>query len=179
MRFLPQKVAISEQVNLKELKNELAERALKVISDTTDQIVLTKWLLMPEGEFNPLIRKPEWSAELLEWLRDEFGRGDKGLWSTSLRIENPAKMPIDWYEEDTLLGEYLRAMGRYQSDESLKLNLHQYMPQSASNKVIAGMTDVPINRREEVLRKAMLLGVEYLAEHKSYQAEDSVVANLP
>lgn len=175
VRFLPQKVAISEHVQLKELKNELAERALKVISDTTDQIVLTKWLLTTDGDFNPEIRKPEWAAEVLEWLRDEFGRGDKGLWSTCVRVETPEKLPNDWYEEDTLLGEYLRAMGRYQSDESLKLNLHQYMPQTVSNKVTADMTTVPLNRRDDVLRKAMLLGVEYLAEHKNYHADDSVV----
>ena len=132
---------------------------------------------MTDGDFNPQIRKPQWAAEVLEWLRDEFGRGDKGLWSTSVRVETPEKMPIDWYEEDTLLGEYLRAMGRYQSDDSLKLNLHQYMPQTVSSKVTNGMTDVPLNRRDEILRKAMLLGVEYLADHKNYHADDSVVAN--
>ena len=175
VRFLPQKVAISERVQMKELKNELTERALKVISDTTDQIVLTSWFLTTDGDFNPLIRKPEWAAEVLEWLRDEFGRGDKGMWSTSVRIETPDTMPNDWYEEDTLLGEYLRAMGRYQSDESLKLNLHPLMPQTVSNKVTAGMTDVSLNRRSEVLRKATLLGVEYLAEHKIYTPDDSIV----
>jgi len=68
-------------------------------------------------------------------------------------------------------------MGRYQSDDSLKLNLHQYMPQTVSSKVTNGMTDVPLNRRDEILRKAMLLGVEYLADHKNYHADDSVVAN--
>ena len=84
-------------------------------------------------------------------------------------------MPNDWYEEDTLLGEYLRAMSRYQSDESLKLNLHPLMPQTVSNKVTAGMTDVSLNRRSEVLRKATLLGVEYLAEHKICTPDDSIV----
>ena len=133
--------------------------------------------LTTDGDFNPKIRKPEWAAEVLEWLRDEFGRGDKGMWSTSVRIETPEAMPSDWYEEDTLLGEYLRAMGRYRNDESLKLNLHPYMPQTVSNKVTAGMTDVSLNRRDEVLRKAMLLGVEYLAEHKIYNTDTSVVTN--
>jgi DNA repair exonuclease SbcCD nuclease subunit len=175
VRFLPQKVAISEQVNTKELKSELSERALKVISDTTDQIVLSSWYLSTDGTFNPAIRKQTWSAEILEWLRDEFGRGDKGLWSTSVRVETPKQMPIDWYEEDTLLGEYLRAMGRYQSDESLKLHLHQYMPQTVNSKVTAGITEISTNRREEILKQAMLLGVEYLAEHKNVAADPSVV----
>jgi predicted phosphodiesterase len=173
VRFLPQKVAIAENVNAKELQNELAERALKVISDTTDQIVLTSWYLSSDGDFNPAIRKPEWSAEILEWLRDEFGRGDKGLWSTSVRVETPKQMPIDWYEEDTLLGEYLRAMGRYQGDESLKLHLHQYLPQTVNSKVMSGITEISTGRREEILKQAMLLGVEYLADHKKLSPADA------
>lgn len=174
VRFLPQKVAISEQVLTDELKNELAERALKIISDTTDQIVMSSWFLSTDGDFNPGIRKKEWSAEILEWLRDEFGRGDKGLWSTSVKVETPKQLPIEWYEEDTLLGEYLRAMGRYQSDDSLRLHLHEYMPQTVSNKVTAGMTEVASNRRESVLRQATLMGVEYLAQHKEYDPDESL-----
>lgn len=168
VRWMPQKVAISEQVQLEELKNELGERALKIMTDTTDQVVLSKWLLTTEGEFNPGIRKREWASELLEWLRDEFGRSDKGIWSVSLKVESPKNMPIEWYDEDTLLGEYLRAMGRYQSDDSLKLNLHEYMPQTVNNKVTEGMGLVSAARRADVLRKAALVGVEYLAKHKEF-----------
>ncbi|MFK7766430.1 MAG: exonuclease SbcCD subunit D [Mariniblastus sp.] len=166
VRWMPQKVAISEQVQIDELKNELGERALKIMTDTTDQVVLCKWFLTTEGDFNPKIRKREWKSELLEWLRDEFGRSDRGLWSVVLNVDTPKNLPLEWYEEDTLLGEYMRAMGRYQSDESLKLNLHEYMPQTVNNKVTEGMGQVLDKKREEILRKATLVGVEYLAKHK-------------
>jgi exonuclease SbcD len=174
VRWMPQKVAISEQVQLEELKNELGERALKIMTDTTDQVVLCKWFLATGGDFNPRIRKREWTSELLEWLRDEFGRSDRGLWSVDLTVESPTNMPIEWYEEDTLLGEYLRAMGRYQSDDSLKLNLHEYMPQTVANKVTEGMAMVSDSRREEILRKAALVGVEYLGLHKEFADPGSV-----
>ena len=163
---MPQKVAISEQVQMSELKNELGERALKIMTDTTEQVVLCKWFLATDGDFNPRIRKREWNEQVLEWLRDEFGRSDRGLWSVSLKVEAPKNLPIEWYEEDTLLGEYLRAMGRYQSDESLKLNLNEYMPQTVNNKVTDGMGLVLESNRDEVLRKSMMVGVEYLAKHK-------------
>jgi hypothetical protein len=166
VRWMPQKVAISEQVQIEELKNELGERALKIMADTTDQVVLCNWFLATDGDFNPAIRKKEWKSDLLEWLRDEFGRSDKGLWSVVLNVEAPNSLPIEWYEEDTLLGEYLRVTGRYQSDESLKLHLHEYMPQTVQGKVTAGMGQVSPARREDVLRKAALLGVEYLGKHK-------------
>lgn len=168
VRFMPQRVSVSEQVQLDELKNELGERALKIMTDTTDQVVLCNWFLATEGDFNPGIRKREWIEGLLEWLRDEFGRTDKGLWSVGLRVEAPKNMPIEWYEEDTLLGEYLRALGRYQGDDSLKLNLHEYMPQTVQNKVTEGMGLVSENRRENILRQAALVGVEYLAKHKEF-----------
>jgi hypothetical protein len=171
---MPQKVAVSEHVRLEELKNELGERALKIMTDTTEQVVLCKWFLATEGDFNPGIRKREWSNEVLEWLRDEFGRSDKGLWSVSVTVEAPKNLPIEWYEEDTLLGEYLRAMGRYQSDDSLKLNLHEYMPQTVQNKVTEGMGLVSDSRREAILRQAALVGVEYLGKHKEFDEAGSV-----
>lgn len=174
VRWMPQKVAVSEQVRLDELKNELGERALKIMTDTTEQVVLCNWFLATEGDFNPRIRKREWKEQLLEWLRDEFGRSDKGLWSVSLRVEAPRNLPIEWYEEDTLLGEYLRALGRYQSDDSLKLNFHEYMPQTVKNKVTEGMGLVSESRREAILRHAALVGVEYLAKHKELGESESV-----
>lgn len=171
VRFLPQKVAISEQAQMSELKTELTDRALKIITDTTDQIVLSSWFLSTDGEFNPRLRKSEFAAELLEWLRDEFGRSDKGLWSLSVRVETPQQLPIEWYEEDTLLGEYMRAVARYQSDDSLKLNLHDYLPQTVKNQVVSGMADVLLAEREQILGEAMMVGVDYLGKHKEFDVE--------
>ena len=173
VRFMPQKVAVSEHVQLDELKNELGERALKIITDTTDQVVLCRWFLATDGEFNPQIRKREWKSNLLDWLRDEFGRSDKGLWSVSLDVEAPSQLPLEWYEEDTLLGEYLRVMGRYQGDDSLKLNLHEYMPQTVQNKVTTGMGMVLDGNRESILRRATMVGIEYLAQHKEFAPNES------
>ncbi len=177
VRWLPQKIAIDENVNKQELKEVLSERALKVIADTTDQIVLSRWFLATDGEFNPRIRKDDWAGELLEWLRDEFGRGNKGLWSTRVEIETPKALPIQWYEEDTILGEYLRAVGRYQSDESLKVNLHDYMPHSVKGDTMSSVGHLTRERREPTLRRAAMIGVDYLAGHKHIDEANSEPQN--
>ena len=166
VRFIPQKVAISENVGIKSLKESLTERGMKLISDCPEQLVLTRWYLATEGEFNPRIRKIEWAAELLEWLRDEFGRGETGVWSTDLKVEAPKSLPSQWYEEDTILGEYMRAVARYQSDDSLKLNLHQYMPQTVKGDAMANVGYVNRENRDSILRKTAMVGIEYLAAHK-------------
>ena len=174
VRWLPQKIAITENVGMQELKDVLAERALKIISDTTDQIVLSRWFLTTEGDFNPRIRHDDWKSEVLEWLRDEFGRGDRGLWSTKVEVDSPKSLPLEWYEEDTILGEYLRAVGRYQSDESLKLNLHDYMPQGVKGDLMATAAHVSRDRRETTLRRAAMIGVNYLAGHKHVEEIEHV-----
>ncbi len=178
VRWLPQKVTISEHVRIEELKNELGERALKIMADTTDQVILCKWFLATDGDFNPRIRGRKWNAELLQWLRDEFGRTDHGLWSVNVRVESPKNLPIEWYEEDTILGEFMRATGRYQSDESMKLNFHDYMPTTVDGALTAGIAQTTAARREEILRQSTLVGVEYLAKHKEILEEDED-ADLP
>lgn len=167
VRWLPQKIAIHETVNETELHNTLAERALKIITDNSEQICLVHWNLSPSGDFNPALRHRDNVASILDWLRDEFGRGDSGLWSTQVTIEPPTNIPTSWYEEDTILGEYLRAIGRYQSDDSLNLSLHEYLPAVAENHEWAGIARVSKDRRSQTLAQAALAGIEYLGIEKA------------
>lgn len=163
VRWKPQKVAISQTANVDELKDVLSERALKIAADTNDMTVLINWHLTTAGEFNPEIHRREWKGDLLEWLRDEFGRSDRGIWSVQLTVEPPKSLPAGWYEEDTILGEYLRAIGRYQSDDSLKLALHDYLPNTVEGEAMAGIGHVSHERRDSILKASALVGVEYLA----------------
>lgn len=163
VRWLPQKVAIHEAVSESELRKILSERATRIMADTIGRVALVPWHMTPAGDFNPALRHHDFSARMLEWLRDEFGRGESGIWSTHFTIEAPTNLPTSWYEEDTILGEYLRAIGRYQSDESLNISLHEYLPDDVENKELTGAARVVHERREEVLRQTALVGIDYLA----------------
>ena len=166
VRWMPQKVAIDENIGEVDLRKLFAERALKIASDAPEQTVLVHWHIATTGDFNPALRKTDVTDRMREWLRDEFGRGEKGIWTTQVSIAPPASLPATWYEEDTILGEYLRAVGRYQSDDSLNLSLHEYMPPTVEGDALSGLGRVVQERRAEVLQLTALLGVEYLGAHK-------------
>jgi hypothetical protein len=102
----------------------------------------------------------------MKWLRDEFGRGEQGIWSVGLSFDPPAALPGSWYEEDTILGDYLRALGRYQGDESMGLVLHDYLPRSVSAEAAADVIRLKAEERAAVLSAAGLLGVEYLTANR-------------
>ena len=168
VRWLPQRLAVDENLSLETLRNALAERALKILTDHPDRTILTNWFLSATGAFNPRLRRQEGIDELIEWLRDEFGRdAPHCLWTTQLSIDPPSELPAEWYEEDTILGEYLRAIGRYQSDESINVSLHEYLPPNAETDEFAGVARVSPARRDVILRQATLLGIDYLAGHKT------------
>jgi DNA repair exonuclease SbcCD nuclease subunit len=166
VRWQPQKIAIAESATLDQLKNVLGERALKLAMESADHSVLVHWHLATSGQFNPEFRKKETLKDLLDWLRDEFGRSEKGIWSTELTIDPPKALPAEWYEEDTMLGEYLRAIGRYQSDDSLQLSFHDYLTDSDENDSVSDMGRVAADAREEILQQATAIGIDYLAACK-------------
>lgn len=174
IRWSPQKVAISEDVKLDELKNVLGERAIKVVSDASEQTVLVNWHLATSGPFNQEIRTPQWKDELLTWLRNEFGQGEQCLWSVRITIETPDSLPAGCYEEDTILGDFLRAVGRYQSDDSLNLALHEYLPSTVEDEFSNSMSRVDAKARKRILDEVSLLGIEYLAGGRDLSTQLSV-----
>ncbi len=162
VRWLPQKMALAESSSPEQIQELLTDRALKLISEHPEHALLVSWQLSPAGEFNPLLRQHRRQQELLKWLREEFGRSEQGIWSVSVAYDPPAELPASWYEEDTILGDYLRALGRYQGDESIGLALHDYLPQSVSADAAADVIRLAGEERTAVLSAAGLLGVEYL-----------------
>lgn len=162
VRWLPQSLSVAENATDEDLQNLLGERALKLLSDHPDRLLLVSWHLDTAGTFQPSFRTEAHIESLLKWLRDEFGRAVEGLWSTGLRIAPPERLPEGWHEEDTILGDFLRAVGRYQGDESLNLALHEWLPESVDSADVTGVVRLTGDARASVLSDATLLGVGYL-----------------
>ncbi len=173
VRWLNQTVAVAENVRIEELQNVLADRALKIASESPDQLVLVNWLTTTTGDFNPQIRLDSFREEVLQWLRDEFGKdGEQGIWSVDFRVKEPKNLPGSWYEEDTILGDYLRSVARFNGDETIPLGLHDYIPASVQDDSLVGIARVGKDQREIILRDAAMIGVEYLNQHE-YETTDN------
>ena len=67
----------------------------------------------------------------------------------------------------------MRVVARYQSDDSLKLDVHQYMPQTFKGHSMASVGHVNRENRDTILRQTGMVGLQYLAAHKEL-AENEV-----
>jgi hypothetical protein len=162
VRWLPQKLAFAESASDEEIKNILADRGLKVAGETPEQIALVDWHVTTTGEFNPRLRQSQWQRSIIAWLRTEFGASTKGLWTTAFEIDPTRTLPQAWYDEDTMLGDYLRTLSRYQADSAMALQLSSYVSGGHVDEWIGDLTRVDDTSRAHVLRAAMLFGIERL-----------------
>ena len=162
VRWIQQKVVAAENVDIDELKNILTERAIKISGNAREQTCLVKWLLAPTGQFNPAIRHQVWREEITDWLRKEFGQALPAVWTTEFSVEPPKSFPQTWYEEDTMLGDYVRSVGRYQGDDSVSISLNRFLPSSIQDDQLAMMGRIDSTKRTEILQQAALVGLEYL-----------------
>ncbi len=162
VRWAAQKLAFAESASDEEIKNLLADRGLKMAIESPEQVVFVDWQITTTGDFNPRLRSSEWRRKMIAWLRTEFGSSTKGLWATNLEIDPSRTLPQTWYDEDTMMGDYLRTISRFQADPQMSLQLQPYVSGNNVDEWLGDMTRIDETTRAKVLRDATLFGIERL-----------------
>lgn len=170
VRWCVERLKIAENVKLEDLQSLLSDRCLQIRAESVEQTCLVKWEISTAGDFNPELRSQHWHDHLVGFLRNEYGQ-ESGVWTDEFTIEPPATLPATWYEEDTILGDYLRAVGRFQSDESIKLGFHEFIPADIQDETLVGMSQIDSAARKKILREAALMGVDYLGAGEDYDED--------
>ncbi len=173
IRWSLQQITVAENADTKDLQEILADRCQKIGKEYPDQLVLARWKIATTGDFNPQLRQPERLQELVRWLRNEHGQSRTGLWTVDFQVQPPRSLPGEWYQEETILGEFLRAVRHYQADGDLDLGLSRYATldrQGLNDEMFADLGRIPSEGRDEILQAAALVGIDYLAAPDSEKA---------
>jgi DNA repair exonuclease SbcCD nuclease subunit len=144
------------------VKNLLGERIVRLQHENAGRHLIVGWdISIGGGESLASIGDAE---ELLKNLRRDYGHGAPAAWSAYLKVHAPRQYPKQWQDEDTILGDFLRASEKFRKSEGRELNLgpfteeHEGLPQTLENL----LADLSPAQRLEVLDQATLLGVELL-----------------
>jgi hypothetical protein len=144
------------------IRNLLGERIVRLQHDHGGRHLLIGWdISVSSGETLQGIGD---AADLLQWLRREYGQGVPAAWTAELTIRPPNRYPQSWHDEDTILGDFLRAAEKHRKADAQKLNLFPFTEEQVD--VAAGtanlLADVSATSRTEILDQATLMGVELL-----------------
>lgn len=144
------------------IRQLMSSRISRLLGENGSRHLLLGWELHPtSAESLESLGDP---AETLQWLRREFGNGSPAAWTVSLIIHPPQRYPKQWQEEDTILGDFLRAAERNRKTGGRDLNL---LPMTEEHAQLSAATatllaDVDSTKRGQVLSNATLLGVNLL-----------------
>ncbi len=107
VRYTEQDIDADDQATQDDLKRACAKRVSRLLSESHGRHLLVQWRVRlsnaPSGGVSPGALN-----ELLLWLRREFGQGQPACWSLDIDILPPRKLPDEWKQEDTILGDFLR-----------------------------------------------------------------------
>ncbi len=163
MRWLNERVVVDETTTRDDLQSRLGERVHAIVETTAAVDVFISWTVTGSGPLLSELRRGGRTSELLDWLRNQYGFGPPAVWSVSFDVDLSDTLPPRWYEEETICGDFLRAVRQLQVNADEPLELQTYVAEQHLAGALASVT-APADRttREQVLREAALLGVDLL-----------------
>ena len=173
MRWLAERVVVDEETTGDDLEALLRQRMDTLVETSPKMDLLISWTVAGSGPLMTGLRRGALKGELLSWLRSDYGFGPPAAWSVSLDVEPSAALSPQWYEQETIRGDFLRAIRQFQMNPSEPLELESYVAEEHLAGTLApavAIADKP--DRQRVLREAAWLGVELLSADTSSTEED-------
>jgi hypothetical protein len=163
-RWISQRLHVDASTTRPQLERMFDTRLQDLSAGNPGVALLVSWHVTGTGPMAAAIRRGQLGRELLARLRSDYGHRPTALWSVSLEFEPAAMLPEEWYEQETILGEFLRLVREQQAGASSEeLNLAAYLgrrPAGGSLPEALRLDDAPLGAR--VLRQAALLGADLL-----------------
>jgi exonuclease SbcD len=146
-----------------ELESICAQR-IRALASHAKGDVLVAWSIGGHGPILAELRRGKLRGELLEWLRIEHGLSPPIVWTIGLEAAPDAAVPPALYEQQTLLGDYLRELRAYEADPARPLAVESLLTGISGGESLSqsvAISDGATRRR--VLHEAALLGVDLLS----------------
>ncbi len=163
MRWHNETVTIEPTTSRADLQQMFEQQTRAVAEANPGVDLLITWRVVGSGPLTAQLRHGRLAPELLDALRQKHGTASPMVWSVSLAAEPPAVLDPEWYEQETLLGDFLREVRRYQMNADEPLDLSDYLADAHLAGTLGSAGDLSDHRlRERVLREAAMLGVDLL-----------------
>jgi DNA repair protein SbcD/Mre11 len=164
VRWMSERVAIDETTAAEDLEARLRERMHTLLETMPTTSLLVSWKIAGRGPLLTSIRRGALGAQLLDRLRTDYGYRSPAAWSVSLDVELSETLPPEWYEQETIRGDFLRAIRQLQMNADEPIPLEQYLAEPHRAGTLAAAVAVAGKPcREAVLREAAALGVDLLS----------------
>ncbi len=175
LRFVPcdvarwrhERLVISAAAGWNDLQDILAQRVGELRSQAPAIPLLVRWTLTAADNSVDIGELRTMAGKSINWLKKQFGYKSEPCWPVSVTVDAQDRITAASYEEDTLLGDYLRSVRAMQEDRQLAVLESPCIPDPLPEDLqwLADLSDGP--SRSEVLREATGLGSALLRGEKA------------
>jgi len=164
MRWVTDRVAIEPETKREDLESLLRQRMQALIEAAPNVDLLVSWAVAGSGPLVKRLGRPGLADELLGTLRSQFGFGPPAAWSLAIEVEPAVALSDEVYDEETIRGDFLRAIRSLEEDPQQPLDLEPYLGESHGSGPFRALTRVDDPAaRASLLCEAALLGAELLS----------------
>jgi DNA repair exonuclease SbcCD nuclease subunit len=164
VRWHRERLEIDAAVDTIQLELQARQRLQRLLANHADQVLLINLKVTGQGPLLGALRHGRMAQDLASKLRTEFGHHSPALWTVRLTAEPRQDFPPEWYEEETMLGEFLRNVRQLASSPDTKIDLSKYLDPLPAE--LAAALDIPdAETRADVLQRAATLGADLLSGH--------------
>ena len=163
IRWTEQTLEVTATTKQEQLYERLVERMEKLLAKHPGIDLLVRWKIHGTGPLVNRLRPGGLADEMLVDLRRRFGQSSQVAWSASLECHSPLSVPAEWYDEETVLGDFVRQVRACEKDESLPFELNQFLPENLRDESLAAIAHMEsVEQRFDLLERAAKLGVDLL-----------------
>lgn len=134
VRFVRKQIVVDHFSDIEQIKETMGEAAIELASKLVRQTVVVEWTLECQSMAFRELNSRAVIGPLVAWLREEFGQEENGVWTTEVQVIHSGAVPESWYEEDTILGDFLREFQKLQKAGELNLDLTDQIPQKLRDR---------------------------------------------
>lgn len=133
LRWINDQITLDAKDNPSRLAEELRIRVNNYREAQKNEDLMISWFVdVPPGHLASSLRRKSLSTELIAELRSFFGADfspDTPItWSIDLTLLLPEKLSKSYYEQQTILGDFLRSVKHYQDHPNEMIDLESYLP---------------------------------------------------
>jgi hypothetical protein len=163
VRWSEQTLEVTATTKQEQLYDRLAGRVDKLQAKHPGVNLLVTWKIHGTGPLVNRLRPGGLADEMLVDLRRRFGERPPFAWSVSLECRSPLSVPAEWFDQETVLGDYLRQVRAFELDERQPFDLRPLLPDGIRDPELSAIARLDDDdRRGELLTAAAKLGVDLL-----------------
>lgn len=163
VRWHVERVSIDEHATLAAVRQSLTDRMKQLRSETDSRPHLVTWKVSGGHHLAGPAARRDLAAEWEASLRTEFfmSEGQPGVWTHAVELEQP-DLPQAWWEEESMLGDFLRNLHELAARGGAGFDLAACIPEHHRVPALAGLGQWSEDEHREILREAALTGSQLL-----------------